>query len=74
MKTFKNLIPLLLIFGFSFSAYARQTPATPQQEKEVKKSKKLKKHSCTEECHKTKEHHYKHGEKGHVCDERCKKK
>ena len=34
---------------------------------------KLKKHVCTEMCHKDGKCVFVHGEKGHKCDENCKK-
>lgn len=77
MKTLRKLSLLLLISGFAISTYAQETPQQPPQTKEtkeMKKPKKLKKHVCTEACHTSGKHVYKHGEKGHVCDANCKMK
>jgi hypothetical protein len=38
-----------------------------------KKPFKLKKHTCTESCHKAGKCVYAHGEKGHTCTDECKK-
>lgn len=40
---------------------------------EKPKTAKLKKHVCTEACHKAGKCVFAHGEKGHVCDANCKK-
>lgn len=39
----------------------------------AKSTKKLAKHVCTDECHKSGTCTYKHGEEGHVCTTACKK-
>ena len=61
MKNLKNLVLVLLftiVSNLSMNA----------QEKH-----KLKKHVCTETCHKEGKCVYVHEEKGHKCDDNCKK-
>ncbi len=63
MKTVKTFAAVLLMTGFlSTGAMAQTAP----------KKEALKEHKCTKACTKTK-HVYAHGEKGHVCDDACKK-
>lgn len=61
MKNFKkmSLVILFTVVGaLSINAQEKQ---------------KLKKHECTEACHKTGKCVKVHGEKGHKCDDSCKK-
>lgn len=79
MKTLRSLSLLLLISGFSATMSAQETPkkhvckTESCKKKHAKKNAEGKDHACTEACHAEGKHVYKHGEKGHVCDESCKK-
>ncbi|MBS1594715.1 MAG: hypothetical protein JST76_01020 [Bacteroidetes bacterium] len=68
----KKTFLMLALAGGILAAHAQSDKK--EEPKQEKKEMAMKKHVCTDECHKSGKHVYAHGEKGHVCTDACKKK
>ncbi len=68
----KKVFLVATIASFSFAAFAQEKMESKDGKMEMKSTMKMKDHVCNKDC-KAGKCSYKHGEKGHVCTDACKK-